>query len=57
MYYQENESDPYAMIAYLPTPRKTVTFHELMSIFAADGAPVVPLTTGLLPLLPYLPIP
>jgi len=56
MYYQENESDPYAMIAFLPTPRKTVTYHELMSIFAADGAPVVPLTTGLLPLLPFVPI-
>ena len=56
MYHQENASDEYAMIAYLPTPRKTVTYHELMSIFVADGAPVVPLNSGLLPLLPYVPM-
>ena len=57
MYYQENESAPYGLVAFLPTPRKTVTYHELMSIFAADGAPVVPLSSRLRPLLPYVPMP
>jgi len=56
MYYQKGNPSPPVLIVFLPTPRKTVTYHELMSIFVADGAPVVPLATGLLPLLPYVPI-
>ena len=40
----------------LPPHRRTVTYHELMSIFAADNAPVVPLTPGMQSLLPHIPI-
>jgi hypothetical protein len=41
----------------LPETRRIVTYHELMSIFAPDNAPVVPLTPGLQAVLPYIPIP
>jgi len=44
-------------VVSLPSHRRTVTYHELMSIFAADDAPVVPLTPGTQSLLPHVPIP
>ena len=57
--YQEGDtigSNP-TMVVRFPPHRRTVTYHELMSIFAADSAPVVPLTPGLQPILPHIPIP
>ena len=57
MYY--NAGDPYssAWKVRFPSERRAVTYHELMSVFAADGTPVVPLTSGLKPILSVLPIP
>ena len=37
--------------------QRPVTYHELMSIFAPDGAPVVPLTPELQSIVPYIPMP
>jgi hypothetical protein len=56
MCYHEGGTAPYALRVYLPTQRRTVTYHELMSVFAADGAPVVPLIPGFQSLVPHLPI-
>jgi len=48
-------SDP-KMVVYFPSHRRTVTYHELMSVFAPDNAPTVPLTPGLQPILPLVPV-
>jgi hypothetical protein len=48
---------PTEWIVRLPPHRRTVTYHELMSIFVSDGAPTVPLTTGTQSLLQHVPIP
>jgi hypothetical protein len=56
MCYQKGHYSPPVLIVYLPTHRRPVSYLELMSIFAADTAPVVPLTTGLQPILPHIPI-
>ena len=55
--FQEGEtvgSGPKMTISF-PLTRKTVTPFELMSIFAADGAPVVPVTPASQVLIPYIP--
>jgi len=44
------------MTVRLPETRRTVTYHELMSIFASDNAPVVPLSSGLKPVLSIIPV-
>jgi hypothetical protein len=56
MYYHEGGTIPAALRVFLPSQRRTVTYHELMSIFAADDAPVVPLTTGFQALVPHIPV-
>ena len=56
MYYHQGNSSPFELIVYVPVHRRPVSYHELMSIFAKDGAPVVPLTPGLQSLVPYVPI-
>jgi hypothetical protein len=43
------------MVLRFPPNRRAVTPFELMSIFAPDGAPVVPLTHGSQVLMPYMP--
>ena len=54
MYYQKENL---AFGVYFPANRRPVTYHELMSIFATDGSPVVPLTSRLKPLMAVLPTP
>ena len=56
MYYQKDAFSPAEWIVSLPPHRQIVTYHELMSIFAADSAPVVPLTPGLRDVVPYIPV-
>ena len=55
--YQESSviGNPPVWAAYFPSHRRTVTYHELLSIFASDGAPTVPLTTGTQSLLQHVP--
>jgi len=55
MYYKEG--DHVVLTVHFPEHRQTVTYHEFMSIFAPDSAPVVPLTSGLKEILPLVPIP
>ena len=55
MYYQKGNLSPPVLTVYLPTQRRTVTYHELMSVFTTDGAPTVPLNQGLQSLVPYIP--
>ena len=43
------------MVVRFPNTRRTVTYHELMSLFAPDNAPVVPLTPGTKPILSVIP--
>ena len=61
MYYQEGGPIPTTtadtITVHLPPQRRTVTYHEFMSIFAPDNAPVVPLTRGMQSLVPHIPIP
>lgn len=56
MYYHKGDPFPYELIVFVPAHRRLVSYHELMSIFAVDGAPVVPLTPGLRSLVPHIPI-
>jgi len=56
MYQKIDVNKPEEWVAFLPPHRRTVTYHELMSIFAPDGAPVVPLTSGTQSLLQCIPI-
>ena len=56
MYQLSPASNAIEWIVRFPPHRRTVTYHELMSIFAADNAPVVPLTPGLQSILPHIPI-
>jgi hypothetical protein len=56
MYYHKGNPAPYELIVFVPAHRRPVSYHELMSIFARDGAPVVPLTRESQSLLPYVPI-
>jgi hypothetical protein len=56
MYY-EIERDKAEWILRFPPHRETVTYYELMSIFASDNAPTVPLTHGMQTLVPYVPVP
>jgi len=56
MYYHKGNPSPYELIVSVPDHRRTVSYHELMSIFAVDGAPVVPLTSGMRSLVPHIPI-
>ena len=56
MLYQEDRSSPSLWRVRFPADRRAVTYHELMSIFASDGAPVVPLTPGLRPVLQHIPV-
>jgi hypothetical protein len=56
MYYQKNDLAGIEWIVYLPPHREVVTYHELMSLFASDSAPVVPLTPGTQTLLQHVPI-
>ena len=55
--YQEGETvgSYVKMRLSLPDNRQTVTYHELMSIFAPDNAPTIPLTHGMKDILPYIP--
>ena len=53
MYYEEEQRIKW--VAKLPENRQIVTYHELMSIFAPDNAPTVPLTHGIKDILPYIP--
>jgi hypothetical protein len=48
---------PPEWVIRLPSHLRTVTYHELMSIFAPDSAPSVPLTPGTQFILPHVPIP
>jgi len=56
MYREADVGGVSEMIVRLPTHRRLVTYHELMSIFASDSAPTVPLTPGLQSILPLVPI-
>jgi hypothetical protein len=56
MYYHKGNPSPYELIFFVPERRRPVSYHELMSIFARDGAPVVPLTHGMQSLVPHIPI-
>ena len=56
MYRRHDNSPHAAMTVYLPPHRRTVTYHEVMSLFAPDNAPVVPLTQGMRAIVPHLPI-
>ena len=56
MYYGNDESRSAGWVIRLPPHRRIVTYHELMSIFAADSAPVVPLTPRSQSILPLVPI-
>jgi len=47
---------PPTMTVSFPLNRRIVTHYELMSIFAPDGAPVVPVTPASQSLVPYLPM-
>ena len=55
MYKDANYGGSNTMVVRLPETRQTVTFYELMSIFASDNAPVVPVTQGLKNILTVLP--
>jgi hypothetical protein len=55
MYYGVDESRKPEWVLRFPSHRETVTYHELMSIFAADNAPTVPLNPGMQSLIPYVP--
>ena len=55
MYQESTTTDEPLWAAYFPPQRRTVTYHELMSIFVSDSAPTVPLTTGTQSLLPHIP--
>jgi hypothetical protein len=57
MCYQVDSRSPFVLKVYFPSNRRPVTYHELMAIFAPDRAPTVPLTYGLQPILPHIPIP
>ena len=56
--YQEPK-DGSGMVVRLPRTNREriVTYHELMSIFVPDSAPVVPLTHGLKSILSIIPVP
>jgi hypothetical protein len=56
MYYHKGNPSPYELVIFVPDRRRIVSYHELMSIFAVDGAPVVPLTSGSRSLVPYIPV-
>ncbi|MDR0328409.1 MAG: hypothetical protein LBI05_08955 [Planctomycetaceae bacterium] len=56
MYYRESSDVPETLVVFLPAQRRTVTYPELMSIFASDGTPVVPLIPGFQALVPCLPM-
>ena len=56
MYYHKGNPSPYELIVFVPAHRRPVSYHEFMSIFAKDGAPVVPLTPGTQSLVPHIPI-
>jgi len=56
LYYQESNLSPPLFRVRFPAHRQPVTYHSLMSIFASDSAPSVPLTPGLQSLLPYVPM-
>ena len=53
MYYREEGI--FRWILRLPDNRQIVTYHELMSIFAPNNAPTVPLTHGMKDIFPYIP--
>lgn len=55
MHYPGDNRFP-AWVACFPSQQRTVTYHELMSIFVPDSAPVVPLTQGMQSIVPLLPI-
>ncbi|MCL2005068.1 MAG: hypothetical protein FWG73_02780 [Planctomycetaceae bacterium] len=56
MYYQVGTNPVPSLWVRLPSNRRTVSYYELMSIFAPDSAPTVPLTSGLQPLLQHIPL-
>ena len=56
MHYKEERSTHSLWQVRFPVDRRPVTYHELMSIFASDGAPVVPLTPGLRSVLQHIPV-
>jgi hypothetical protein len=55
MYHRENPHLPFALKVHLPQHRKIVTYHELMSIFAPDNAPTIPMTLEMQSLAPHIP--
>ena|GEM_PF-2142037 len=57
MHYQENDLSPSVYTVFLPQNRRPVSYNEVMSIFAPDSAPMVPLTSGMQSLLPHIPVP
>jgi hypothetical protein len=54
MHYQEGNASLWAV--YLPEIRRPVTYHELLSMFAPNDAPTVPLTQGSRAVLQVIPV-
>ena len=54
--YFDGSSSIHQFFVFLPPHRRTVTYHEVMSLFAPDNAPVVPLTPVNQILLQHIPI-
>ena len=52
----EGSNSIHQFFVFLPPHRRTVTYHEVMSLFAPDNAPVVPLTPANQTLLQHIPI-
>ena len=56
MHYQEDPLSASVYTVFLPPNRRLVSYPELMSIFAPDNAPMIPLTLGTQSLLPHIPV-
>ena len=56
MYQRADANGPLDWVVRFPSHRRTVTYHELMSIFVADNTPTVPLIPGYQSLLQHMPM-